>query len=204
MLPLCPTDADGELRSPKSGGTSIALRNGDERNGLHPGLSSDRSNLLGCGITEPVPSASTAPAGPASPTAAASTKERELLPPSFSSRPANGLQPSAPVDHRATSPLSASTYRTGADAMATTEQVKLPRRESTAEPPPPAVTNGVHNKALDNAVRTPGRVPSPQPTHLNVPGAGASAGAHKILHEDGSGYIAPKFEGKDSQMEQGP
>ena len=80
--------------------------------------------------------------------------------------------------------------------------VPLPRRESTTEPPPEPVLqnqNGVHNKILEQVVRTPGRQPSPQPTHLSVPGPGQP----RVLHEEGSGYVAPKFEGKDLQMEQG-
>ncbi|KAI9727282.1 MAG: NAD-dependent glutamate dehydrogenase [Chrysothrix sp. TS-e1954] len=59
--------------------------------------------------------------------------------------------------------------------------------------------NGVVNKALDQVIRTPGRQPSPQPTHLGVPGAGH----HRLLHEEGPGYVAPKFEGKAQQLEEG-
>ena len=77
--------------------------------------------------------------------------------------------------------------------------VKLPRRESTAEPPERLPENGPHNKFLEHIVRTPGRQPSPQPTHLSVPGSSQ----HKVLHEEGSGYVAPKFEGKELQMDQG-
>ncbi len=55
------------------------------------------------------------------------------------------------------------------------------------------------NKLLDQVIRTPGREPSPQPTHLSVPGATQ----HRVLHEDGSGYVAPKFDGREQQMEQG-
>ncbi|KAI9694332.1 MAG: NAD-dependent glutamate dehydrogenase [Bogoriella megaspora] len=58
--------------------------------------------------------------------------------------------------------------------------------------------NGVHNKIFDNVVRTPGRVPSPQPTHLSVPG-----GSHQFMVEKNEpGYVAPKFEGKEEQMEE--
>ena len=53
------------------------------------------------------------------------------------------------------------------------------------------------NKLLEQVVRTPGRQPSPQPTHLSVPTS------HRILHETGSGYVAPKFEGKEKQIEEG-
>ena len=77
--------------------------------------------------------------------------------------------------------------------------VKLPRRESTAEPPERLPENGLHNKILEHVVRTPGRQPSPQPTHLSVPGSSQ----HRVLHEEGSGYVAPKFEGKELQMDQG-
>ncbi|KAK5168720.1 NAD-dependent glutamate dehydrogenase [Saxophila tyrrhenica] len=62
-------------------------------------------------------------------------------------------------------------------------------------------TNGAtlpQNKLLERVVRTPGRQPSPQPTHLSVPG---SVQSH-VLHETGSGYVAPKFEGKSQQMEE--
>jgi hypothetical protein len=60
-----------------------------------------------------------------------------------------------------------------------------------------AQSNGtLHNKLLDQVVRTPDRRPSPQPTHLSVPGQ-----VHKVLQEEGSGYVAPKFEGKEQQME---
>lgn len=80
------------------------------------------------------------------------------------------------------------------------DTIQLPRRESTAEPPQEQLPqNGVHNKILEHVVRTPGRQPSPQPTHLSVPGSTQ----HKVLQDEGSGYVAPKFEGKDLQMEQG-
>ncbi len=78
------------------------------------------------------------------------------------------------------------------------QAVKLPRRESTTEAPPNLPPNGIHNKILEQVVRTPGRIPSPQPTHLSVPGPQS-----RVLHEHGSGYVAPKFEGKESQMDQG-
>ncbi len=80
-----------------------------------------------------------------------------------------------------------------------TQTVKLPRRESTTDAPDNLPQNGIHNKILEQVVRTPGREPSPQPTHLSVPGPGQ----HKVLHEKGSGYVAPKFEGKELQMDQG-
>jgi hypothetical protein len=57
--------------------------------------------------------------------------------------------------------------------------------------------SGAKNKLLEQVIRTPGRMPSPQPVHLNVPGIPHS----RVLQEDGPGYVAPKFEGKEQQME---
>ena len=79
------------------------------------------------------------------------------------------------------------------------KDLQLPRREQSVGPSVGGSPNGVHNKILDQVVRTPGRQPSPQPTHLSVPGPSS----HKVLQEHGSGYVAPKFEGKELQMEQG-
>lgn len=55
-----------------------------------------------------------------------------------------------------------------------------------------------HNKHLDHAVGSALRHPSPQPTHLGVPGT-----PHRVLSESDPGYIAATFEGKQKQMEQG-
>ena len=57
--------------------------------------------------------------------------------------------------------------------------------------------NGSSNKILEQIAHTPDRQPSPQPTHLSVPGTHTP----RVLHEKGSGYVAPKFEGKEQQME---
>lgn len=65
----------------------------------------------------------------------------------------------------------------------------LPVRSGTGPSP--------KNKLLDQIIRTPDRMPSPQPTHLN-----AGMASHKILQEPGSGYVAQEFEGKHQQMEQ--
>ncbi|KAJ0416041.1 Glutamate/Leucine/Phenylalanine/Valine dehydrogenase-domain-containing protein [Aspergillus carlsbadensis] len=54
-----------------------------------------------------------------------------------------------------------------------------------------------HNKILDNVAGSSVRLPSPQPTHLAIPGS-----PHRILSEEDPGYIAAKFEGKEHQMEQ--
>ncbi|KAF2478070.1 NAD-specific glutamate dehydrogenase [Lindgomyces ingoldianus] len=57
----------------------------------------------------------------------------------------------------------------------------------------------IQNRLLDQVIRTPGRMPSPQPTHLSVPGPGLAT--PRVLPQEGSGYVAPKFEGKEKQME---
>jgi glutamate dehydrogenase len=56
-----------------------------------------------------------------------------------------------------------------------------------------------HNKHLDHAVGNALRQPSPQPTHLGIPGTPQ----HRVLSEEDPGYIAATFEGKQKQMEQG-
>jgi glutamate dehydrogenase len=64
--------------------------------------------------------------------------------------------------------------------------------------------NPAKHKLVDQVIRTPGRQPSPQPTLLGVPGASHSnQSLHRILSDHSSGYVAPKFEGKKAQMEQG-
>ncbi|CAI7568172.1 unnamed protein product [Penicillium palitans] len=54
-----------------------------------------------------------------------------------------------------------------------------------------------HNKHLDHVVGSALRQPSPQPTHLGIPGT-----PHRVLSEEDPGYIAATFEGKQKQMEQ--
>ena len=56
-----------------------------------------------------------------------------------------------------------------------------------------------YNKLLEHVIRTPGRQPSPQPVHL-LPPHGSQP---HLLSDDSAGYVAPKFEGKEKQMEQG-
>ena len=83
----------------------------------------------------------------------------------------------------------------------TYDSIHLPTQPALLAPemPEKSPQHAVHNKLLEQVVRTPGREPSPQPTHLSVPGASQ----HRILQEEGPGYVAPKFEGKDLQMDQG-
>ena len=77
------------------------------------------------------------------------------------------------------------------EAKRQNEVHEIPRSETSSTEPP--------NKLLEQVIRTPGRQPSPQPTHLSVPGPAQP----KMLQEEDSGYVAPKFEGKDLQMDQG-
>lgn len=74
--------------------------------------------------------------------------------------------------------------------------------EATNSTGAPNGSNGAdvkpHNKLLDPVIREPGRTPSPQPTHLSVPGRQPD---DHVLHETGPGYVAPKFEGRAKQME---
>ena len=63
----------------------------------------------------------------------------------------------------------------------------------------------IHKKYLEHVVRTPDRRPSPQPTHLSVPGQAPPAqtiAGERYLHANGPDYVAPKFEGKEQQLEQ--
>jgi glutamate dehydrogenase len=59
------------------------------------------------------------------------------------------------------------------------------------------------NKLIDQIIRTPGRVPSPQPTHLAVGSNNGNGNGHRVLRSATVGYVAPKFEGKKEQMDEG-
>lgn len=116
--------------------------------------------------------------------------------PSTTSRPVGLVLPNG-----AALPLHEPFARPVPDEQASSNGVELPRGESFSttareERIPP---NGIHNKLLEQVIRTPGRQPSPLPTHLSVPGPSH----YRVLPEEGPGYVAPRFEGKDQQMEQG-
>jgi glutamate dehydrogenase len=75
---------------------------------------------------------------------------------------------------------------------------------ATLTPNGDQAVNQARNKLVEQVIRTPGRQPSPQPTMLGVPGASQSnQSLHKILSDHSTGYVAPKFEGKKIQMEEG-
>jgi glutamate dehydrogenase len=66
------------------------------------------------------------------------------------------------------------------------------------------------NKMVEQVIRTPGRQPSPQPTHFSVPlptyknGNGNGNGnGHRVLRSATVGYIAPEFKGKQEQIDRG-
>jgi len=75
----------------------------------------------------------------------------------------------------------------------------VPNGSSETTSPSSSSTSLPQNKLVDQAIRTPGRQPSPQPTHLGVPGVPPA----RVLQETGPGYVAPEFEGKDKQMDEG-
>jgi hypothetical protein len=83
----------------------------------------------------------------------------------------------------------------GPNGVALSHSEPSVRSEPEEQVPP----NGIHNKLLEQVIRTPGREPSPQPTHLSIPGPNHP----RVLHEECPGYVAPKFEGKEQQMEEG-
>lgn len=67
-------------------------------------------------------------------------------------------------------------------------------------------------RMVEQTIRTPGRQPSPQPTHIDVSGGGINGNTsnchngpngHRILRSATVGYVAPTFEGKKAQMEDG-
>jgi glutamate dehydrogenase len=58
------------------------------------------------------------------------------------------------------------------------------------------------NKLVDQVIRTPGRQPSPQPTHFSLPYKNGNGNGHRVLRSATVGYIAPEFTGKKAQQAQ--
>lgn len=59
-------------------------------------------------------------------------------------------------------------------------------------------------KLAQQIIRTPDREPSPRPTHFSLPASEANgSNGHRVLRSATLGYINPKFEGKEKQMEEG-
>jgi glutamate dehydrogenase len=71
------------------------------------------------------------------------------------------------------------------------------------------VNNSPPHKLVEQTIRTPGRQPSPQPAHFNGSNGHANGSCHnghnghRILRSATVGYVAPTFEGKKAQMEEG-
>jgi len=59
------------------------------------------------------------------------------------------------------------------------------------------------HKLVEEVSRTPGRQPSPQPTHFSVPYKNGNGNGHRVLRSATVGYIAPEFKGKKAQMLEG-
>ncbi|OBT62644.1 NAD-specific glutamate dehydrogenase [Pseudogymnoascus sp. 23342-1-I1] len=70
----------------------------------------------------------------------------------------------------------------------------------TASPSTPLsdTGSGFPNKLIEHVIRTPGRIPSPQPAHLSLNHSNGSG--HRVLRSATVGYIAPPFEGKEAQI----
>ncbi|APA08274.1 hypothetical protein sscle_03g030440 [Sclerotinia sclerotiorum 1980 UF-70] len=56
------------------------------------------------------------------------------------------------------------------------------------------------HKLVEQVIRTPGRQPSPQPTHFNVPHRNGNGNGHRVLRSATVGYVAPEFKGRTEQM----
>ncbi|EPE34114.1 NAD(P)-binding Rossmann-fold containing protein [Glarea lozoyensis ATCC 20868] len=70
------------------------------------------------------------------------------------------------------------------------------------EPPNMMAGDRPVNKLVDSISRTPGRLPSPQPTHFgghDVPYKNGNGNGHRVLRSATVGYIAPEFKGKKAQ-----
>jgi hypothetical protein len=62
------------------------------------------------------------------------------------------------------------------------------------------------HKLVDQVSRTPGRMPSPQPTHFDsppLPYKNGNGNGHRVLRSATVGYIAPEFAGKTAQKVEG-
>jgi glutamate dehydrogenase len=64
------------------------------------------------------------------------------------------------------------------------------------------------HKLMEEVIRTPGRIPSPQPAHFDITSSDApykngNGNGHRILRSATVGYIAPEFKGKKAQKLEG-
>ncbi|QSZ35790.1 hypothetical protein DSL72_006912 [Monilinia vaccinii-corymbosi] len=56
------------------------------------------------------------------------------------------------------------------------------------------------HKLVEQTIRTPGRQPSPQPTHFNIAHRNGNGSGHRVLRSATVGYVAPEFKGRTEQM----
>jgi len=90
------------------------------------------------------------------------------------------------------------------------EKIPFPLYEDVFFPIMEPVEEKLHPVAeLKHNIRTPGRVPSPQPTHLSSPpspprnGGYNERNGHRVLRSGTVGYLAPEFKGKMEQQKAG-
>ncbi|KAA8573164.1 hypothetical protein EYC84_003675 [Monilinia fructicola] len=78
------------------------------------------------------------------------------------------------------------------------EQFFLPTEENMATISSP-ISRSPH-KLVEQIIRTPGRQPSPQPTHFNIAHRNGNGNGHRVLRSATVGYVAPEFKGRTEQM----
>lgn len=92
------------------------------------------------------------------------------------------------------------------------ESITFPHFDETktnmpdSEPQKTTLTiNPPTNKTLTQLAGSPGRHPSPQPTHFSMPYSykNGNGNGHRVLRSATVGYSAPEFKGKKDQMELG-
>ncbi|PQE30774.1 hypothetical protein CJF32_00005985 [Rutstroemia sp. NJR-2017a WRK4] len=95
------------------------------------------------------------------------------------------------------------------DSMAAAQPQQFPTYDESSYFPPEedmatisSASPRSPNKFVDQIIRTPGRQPSPQPTHFNIPYRNGNGNGHRVLRSATVGYVAPEFKGKKAQMSQ--
>jgi hypothetical protein len=90
------------------------------------------------------------------------------------------------------------------------ESIAFPQFDETianmadSEPPrSPSAISTPTNKKIAQLTTSPGRQPSPQPTHVSLPYRNGNGNGHRVLRSATVGYTAPEFKGKKDQMELG-
>ncbi|KAH8683331.1 putative NAD-specific glutamate dehydrogenase [Tricladium varicosporioides] len=104
-------------------------------------------------------------------------------------------------------PIKFPEYHEPSEFLGTTFQFPEYCEPSEFREPPTDIMGSIEHrpvhKLVDQVVRTPGRIPSPQPTHFSLPyknGNGNGNGnGHRVLRSATVGYVAPEFKGKQAQ-----